>query len=107
MSGRPDLSVVIPTRRRWDVLSGTLEVLGAQSQSEFAVEVVVVNNGSGPAPALANSAHSVTVVDEPRPGDGDGHARISTLADCGVRGVRKDPIVKLHRSRHESHGAAQ
>lgn len=63
-----DLTVVIPTRDRWDVLLGTLEALGAQAQGGFATEIVVVNNGGAKPPALGNSAHPVTVVDEPRPG---------------------------------------
>src|SRR3954470_2006026 len=33
-----DLSVVIPTRDRWDVLRGTLDALGAQAPSGLACE---------------------------------------------------------------------
>src|SRR3954454_6361647 len=63
-----DLSVVIPTRDRWDVLRATLDALWGQSASGLACEYIVVNNGSGPAAGLENSAQSVTVIDEPRPG---------------------------------------
>src|SRR3954468_23346706 len=63
-----DLSVVIPTRDRWDVLQTTLDALRAQAASGLTCEYVVVNNGSGPAPALEKSAQWVSVIDEPQPG---------------------------------------
>src|SRR3954454_25019679 len=57
-----DLSVVIPTRDRWDVLRATLDALCGQSASGLACEYVVVNNGSGPTAALEKSAQSVIAI---------------------------------------------
>src|SRR3954451_21631222 len=47
MATPPDISVVIPTRERFDVLAGTLDGLAAQETAGVEAEVVVVDNGSG------------------------------------------------------------
>lgn len=61
----PDVTVVIPTRDRWDVLARTLAALRAQELGPVEAEVVVVDNGSRePAPELAGAR----VVSEPVPG---------------------------------------
>src|SRR4051812_10778598 len=85
---RVDLSVVIPTRDRWDVLQTTLDALWPQSASGLACEYVVVNNGSGPAPALEKSAQSVTVIDEQRPG-------AAAARNAGIAAASADLILFL------------
>ena len=57
----PDVTVVIPTRDRWDVLARTLAALERQELGDVAAEVVVVDNGSGSQPAI----DGVRVVREP------------------------------------------
>jgi len=83
-----DLSVVIPTRDRWDVLEGTLDALQSQAPSGFAWEIVVVNNGPGPSPALEKSAQSVTAIDEPRPG-------AAAARNAGIAAASADLILFL------------
>src|SRR3954464_11410954 len=82
------LSVVIPTRDRWDVLRGTLEALGAQAPGDFATEIVVVNNGASGTLDLEKSAHSLTVVDEPRPG-------AAAARNAGIAAASADLILFL------------
>jgi GT2 family glycosyltransferase len=61
----PDVTVVIPTRDRWGVLSRTLDGLRRQELGGVEAEVVVVDNGSAePAPELPD----VRLVAEPVPG---------------------------------------
>jgi glycosyltransferase involved in cell wall biosynthesis len=60
----PDVTVVIPTRDRWDVLARTLAALERQELGGVEAEVVVVDNGSRSQPAL----DGVRLVDEPVPG---------------------------------------
>jgi colanic acid/amylovoran biosynthesis glycosyltransferase len=45
MPERVELSVVIPTRDRWNLLAGTLDQLARQDLAGHAMEVVVVDNG--------------------------------------------------------------
>jgi GT2 family glycosyltransferase len=59
-----DVTVVIPTRDRWDVLSRTLAGLERQELRGVDAEVVVVDNGSHERPELPG----VRVVSEPVPG---------------------------------------
>src|SRR3954464_8992101 len=82
------LSVVIPTRDRWDVLRGTLEALGAQAPGDFATEIVVVNNGASGTLDLEKSAHSLTVVDEPRPG-------AAAARNAGIAAASADLVLFL------------
>ena len=50
-SGAPDVSVVIPTRNRWDILLSTA-LPAALAQEGVRLEVVVVDDGSDePAPS--------------------------------------------------------
>jgi glycosyltransferase involved in cell wall biosynthesis len=50
MAARPEVSVVIPTRDRWDLLARSLK--GALGQREVSLEVIVVDDGSTePAPS--------------------------------------------------------
>jgi glycosyltransferase involved in cell wall biosynthesis len=44
MAARPEVSVVIPTRDRWDLLSRSLK--GALDQRDVSLEVIVVDDGS-------------------------------------------------------------
>jgi GT2 family glycosyltransferase len=61
----PDVTVVIPTRDRWDVLARTVAALREQELGDVEAEVVVVDNGSRtPAPELEGAR----VVVEPVPG---------------------------------------
>ncbi|HEX8742994.1 MAG TPA: glycosyltransferase [Thermoleophilaceae bacterium] len=60
----PDVTVVIPTRDRWDVLARTLAGLRRQDLGGVRAEVVVVDNGSRERPELAG----VRVVVEAAPG---------------------------------------
>ena len=46
MPGPPDITVVIPTRDRWQVLGRTLDALAEQDLGGTRAEVVVVDNGS-------------------------------------------------------------
>ncbi|MEA2472446.1 MAG: hypothetical protein QOE06_361 [Thermoleophilaceae bacterium] len=57
----PDVTVVIPTRDRWDILSRTLAALDRQDLGAVEAEVVVVDNGSRDVPELPG----VRVVSEP------------------------------------------
>jgi glycosyltransferase involved in cell wall biosynthesis len=60
-----DVTVVIPTRDRWDVLTRTLVALRCQELGGAEAEIVVVDNGSRtPAPELPGAR----VVVEPAPG---------------------------------------
>src|SRR5687767_4313771 len=59
-----DVTVVIPTRDRWDVLSRTLAGLERQELDDVEAQVVVVDNGSRERPDLPG----VRVVGEPVPG---------------------------------------
>jgi GT2 family glycosyltransferase len=61
----PDVTVVIPTRDRWDVLSRTVEALRGQELDGVEAEVVVVDNGSREAAPELPGARLVT---EPTPG---------------------------------------
>src|SRR5437667_4531800 len=46
MASPPDISVVIPTGERFEVLVGTLDALAKQDPAGVEAEVVVVDNGS-------------------------------------------------------------
>src|SRR5829696_147150 len=83
-----DLSVVIPTRDRWDVLLGTFDAVGAQSLGGIEAEVVVVNNGSPDAPDLGNWRFEVHVVDEHVPG-------AAAARNAGIAAARADVILFL------------
>ena len=61
----PDVSVVIPTRDRWDVLLRTHEALLDQDLGGVEAELIVVDNGSG---ASAPELRGARVVKEPVPG---------------------------------------
>jgi GT2 family glycosyltransferase len=50
-----DLSIVIPTRRRWDILRRTLDALRAQTVSGFEVIVVVDGTDDEPPPELSDA----------------------------------------------------
>ena len=80
-----DLSVVIPTRERWEVLQGTLDALGAQELGGIEAEIVVVNNGApGEAPRLPGAS----VVDEPRPG-------AAAARNAGIAAAASDLVLFL------------
>ena len=100
----PDVTVVIPTRDRWDVLERTLAGLRRQDLGEVEAEVVVVDNGSRePAPGLPG----VRVVEEPVPGAAA--ARNRGLLEAGGRIVlflgddcipASDRLVRGHFESH-------
>jgi GT2 family glycosyltransferase len=107
----PDVTVVIPTRDRWDVLTRTLTALDRQDLGGVEAEVVVVDNGSrAPAPALPG----VRVVVESRPGAAA--ARNRGVAEAAGRIVLfvgddcfpADPgFVRGHLAAHPDDGVAR
>ena len=106
----PDVTVVIPTRDRWDVLSRTLEALARQELGGVEAEVVVVDNGSRERPAL----DSVRLVEEPVPGAaaarnrGIAAARGRVVLFIGDDCIPADSgLVRGHAESHPDDGVAR
>ncbi len=94
MSSVPDISVVIPTRDRVEVLARTLEALAGQELDGLAMEVIVVDNGS-PARSLARisslgeaAPFRFSLLTEPRSG-------ASAARNAGTSVARADRILFL------------
>jgi GT2 family glycosyltransferase len=77
--GPGDLSVVIPTRRRWQTLQLTLDALGAQTVSGF--EVVVVADGT----------------DQEVPADLPGASRLIQQQHAGPGAARNRGVAEISR----------
>lgn len=103
-----DLTVVIPTMGRWEILDRTLEGLARQDTDGF--EVVVVSDGAGPMPApRAGDGLSLRVVEEE--GAGPGAARNRGVAESsrelilflGDDMVPDPGVVAAHLAAHDRH----
>src|ERR671916_53458 len=96
MGGAPDISIVVPTRDRWDVLRETLEAILAQELDGVGAELLVVDNGSrdGSREALerfaaeVRSPLAVRVLDEPVPG-------AAAARNAGIREARAEVVLFL------------
>lgn len=64
-----DITVVIPTRERWDILAQTLDALGRQTVTGFEV-VVVVDGDDQAVPAGISASPGVRVIAQPHAGPG-------------------------------------
>jgi glycosyltransferase involved in cell wall biosynthesis len=106
--GAADLSIVIPTRQRWDTLRLTLDALAAQTETGF--EVVVVADGTDQeVPPL----DGVRVIQQEH--GGPGVARNTAVAAVERRIVAfigddmipRPGFVAAHVERHRSHPAVE
>jgi SAM-dependent methyltransferase len=106
-----DLTVVIPTMGRWDILGRTLGGLAQQSSGGF--EVVVVSDGAGPMPAHGAPGVSLRVVEQE--GAGPGAARNRGVAESSRRlvlflgddMVPEPGLVAAHLAAHGRHPEAE
>src|SRR5688500_12103716 len=106
----PDVTVVIPTRDRWDVLARTLAALERQELGGVAAEVVVVDNCSARRPEI----DGVRVVEEPLPGAaaarnrGIAEARGRVVLFIGDDCIPAGPhLVRGHAESHPDDGVAR
>src|ERR671923_284083 len=91
-----DISIVIPTRNRWSVLSRTLDAIERQRLDGLRVEVVVVDNGSTDgsaeelesAAASGDRAYELRALREPVAG-------AAAARNCGLSGARGEVILFL------------
>lgn len=107
-----DLTVVIPTRDRWDILSRTLDALAAQTVTGFEI-VVVVDGGDQDAPPSVADRPEVRVLRQDHAGPG---AARNTGVAASVRDLVlllgddmvADPnLVDRHLAAHARHDAAE
>lgn len=103
MLGAADLSIVIPTRRRWDTLRLTLAALGAQTVAGF--EVIVVADGTDqevpaelPGARVMQQEHAGPGVARNRGADA---SRRPLLMFIGDDMVPRPEFVAAHLARHE------
>lgn len=82
-----DLSVVIPTLHRWDILDRTLDELAAQSVSGFEV-IVVVDGDDQSVPDSLTNREGVRVLTQPHAGPG-------AARNTGVAASERDLILLL------------
>ncbi|HVV75176.1 MAG TPA: glycosyltransferase [Mycobacteriales bacterium] len=106
MTAPSDVTVVIPTRDRWPILSRTLDALAAQTVSGFAV-VVVVDGEDQQVPSMPTSVAVVQV-----PHGGPGRARnigvensvTPYLLFLGDDMLPTPDLVERHLARHAADG---
>ena len=102
--GTEDLAVVIPTRRRWDILRLTLAALAAQSERGFET-IVVVDGADEEVPELEGAR----VLQQDHAGPGAARNRGVEATDRGVvlflgdDMVPRPGLVAGHLARHRRH----
>ena len=101
------LSVIIPTSGRWDVLGRTLDALAAQTETGFAT-IVVVNSLERPVPAAIRRRPRVTVLAKEDAGPGVARNLAVALSDTplllllGDDTIPTADLVARHLSRHRA-----
>jgi GT2 family glycosyltransferase len=95
MDHEPLVSIVIPTRDRWDLLGPCLESIFASPWPRDRLEVIVVDNGSSDQETLEGLAHAeqagdVRVVRDPTP------FNFSRLINLGARAAKGEVLLILN-----------
>jgi GT2 family glycosyltransferase/SAM-dependent methyltransferase len=110
--GAADLTVVIPTRGRWEVLERTLDALAAQTATGFAT-VVVVNSLEHPVPRQIRHRPRLRVIAKEDEGPGVARNLAVALVDTplllflGDDTIPTSDLVERHLRRHAAEPATE
>lgn len=106
-----DITVVIPTVGRWDILHRNLDALAAQSASGFEV-VVVVDGADLPVPESVSGREGVRVLTQEHAGPGVArNAAVATsqrslILLLGDDMIPEPTLIERHLAAHAAHAAA-